>query len=127
MGHGIYILLFAGWPHLLLLQPVYTDAYLYAEGSLREIERFREDIFTIIETKPLMPPRWELVLDVGESQQPNERICYYYFVNAENRSLFWLEDFDVTPILRGFGNAISMPHICKSGFPLPSGISTADE
>ena len=126
-GHGIYILLFTGWPHFLLLQPVYTDAYLYDEGSLRDIERFREDIFTIIETKPLMPPKWELVLDMGESQQLNERICYYYFINAANRSLFWLEDFDVTPILRGFGKAISMPHICESGFPPPSGISTADE
>jgi len=74
-----------------------------------------------------MPPRWELVLDVGDSRRPNGRIPYYCFVNAANRNLFWLEDFDVTPILRGFGNAISMLPICESGFPLPLGIPTADE
>ena len=93
---------------------------------MKEIERFREGIFTIIETKPLMPPKWELVLDVGEGQNPNERICHYYFVNAANRSLFWLEDFDVTPILQGFGNAKSMLHICELEFPSPYGISIVD-
>ena len=74
-----------------------------------------------------MPPQWELVLDVGEERDPNERICYYYFVNPTNRSLFWLKDFDVTSILQGFGKAISMPHICELRFPPPSGISIVDQ
>ena len=68
MGHGNYIPRSACWPHLMLLQPVYTDAYLYDDESLKVVERFREDIFTIIGTKEsLMPPRWELVLEDRKS------------------------------------------------------------
>jgi hypothetical protein len=73
-----------------------------------------------------MPSEWELVLDMPKDQRPGERICYYYFVNAANRSLFWLEDFDVTPMLEGFGDAISMSHIRELWFPPPFGIPTID-
>ena len=74
-----------------------------------------------------MPPRWESVLDMGEDRQPNERVCHYYFTNAANRSLFWLEDFDATPILRGFGNAKSMPHICELTSPPLSSVPIIDQ
>lgn len=120
MGYGIYIRLFARWLHIVLSQPVFTDAYLYDVRSLEEIERFREDIFAVAKTKAL-PPKWELVLDVEESKYANERICYYYFVNTANRSLFWLEDFNVTPLLWGLCHAKSMSRIRELGFSLPPG------
>jgi len=119
MGHGIYIHLFVCWSHFALPQPVFTDAHLYDEQSLEEIERFREEIFVIAETKPL-PPKWELVLDVGECQDANEHVCYYYFVNPANRSLFWLEDFNVRPLLRGLCHGKSMSRIREPASSLPS-------
>lgn len=119
MGHGIYIHLFVCWPHFLLPQPIFTDAYLYDEKSMAEIERFREEIFAMAETKPL-PLEWELVLDVRECQDANERICHYYFVNPANRSLFWLEDFNVRPLLWGLCHGKSMSRIRELASSLPS-------
>ena len=111
MGHGIYIHLFVCWSHFALPQPVFTDTYLYDEQSL-------EEIFAIAETKPL-PPKWELVLDLGEYQDANEHVCYYYFVNPANRSLFWLEDFNVSPLLWGLCHGKSMSRIHEPESSLP--------
>lgn len=119
MEYGIYIHLFMCWPHFVLPQPIFTDAYLYDEQSLEEIERFRKEIFAMAENKPL-PLEWELVLDVGEPQHFNERICYYYFVNSANRSLFWLEDFNVRPLLWGLCRGKSMSHIRELASSFPS-------
>lgn len=44
-----------------------------------------------------MPIEWELVLDLAEDEGPD--VCYYYFVNRSNRTLFWLHQFDMTPLL----------------------------
>ena len=46
-----------------------------------------------------MPDKWELVLELADNEGPDERVCYYYFVNCSNRSLFWLHEFDVAPFL----------------------------
>ena len=48
-----------------------------------------------------MPTKWELVLDLVDEEGSDERVCYYYFINCSNRSLFWLHEFDVTPFLHG--------------------------
>lgn len=82
-------------------QPVYTDAYLYDKDIFEEVEKFQEAIFREIPNKANgMPAEWELVLDLDDGDL-HECICYYYFVNCSNRTLFWLHHFDVTPLLYG--------------------------
>ena len=99
-------------------QPVYTDAYLYKKEIFEEIENFREAIFgQILDKAGDMPAEWELVLDLDDDEEPDERICYYYFVNCSNRSLFWLHKFDVTPLLHGLNEVTTNRRISKSEFP----------
>ena len=62
-----------------------------------------------------MPSEWELVLDLGD-EYPHEYLCYYYFVNRSNRTLFWLHEFDSKPILNGLGQIKSKRRIRKSEF-----------
>ncbi|KAF9646879.1 hypothetical protein BDM02DRAFT_3188424 [Thelephora ganbajun] len=82
------------------VMPVYTDAYLYDKEILGEVEKFRDAIFGQVKADH-MPVEWELVLDLGDEKEPNECVCYYYFVNRANRTLFWLHQFDPTPLLSG--------------------------
>ena len=99
-------------------QPIYTDAYLYEAGVLDTIEKFRETIVGAIhENADRMPAEWELVLDPAEDESPEERVCYYYFVNCSNRTLFWLHEFDVTPLLYGLDEIKSTRRIRESIFP----------
>lgn len=99
-------------------QPVYTDAYLYKKKIYEEIENFREAIFDeILDKSGDMPAEWELVLDLDDNEEPDERICYYYFVNCSNRSLFWLHKFDVTPLLHGLTEVKTNRRISESEFP----------
>ena len=105
---------------LISSQPVYTDAYLYEKGISEEVEGFREAIFSeILNKADKMPVEWELVLDPGDDEH-GERVCYYYFVNRSNRSLFWLHDFDLTPLLYGLKEVKSMRRISESEFPISS-------
>jgi len=73
-----------------------------------------------------MPAEWELVLDLGDDEDPDERVCYYYFVNCSNRSLFWLHKFDVTPFLDGLEVIKSKRRIRESGSRTPSTIPLSD-
>lgn len=61
-----------------------------------------------------MPAEWELVLDLGDSDHPHESICYYYFINCSNRTLFWLHELDVRPLLNGLFDVKSNRRIRES-------------
>ena len=106
---------------LKLSQLVYTDAYLYKKDIFEEVEKFREAIFDeILDKASDMPAEWELVLDLGDDEEPDERVCYYYFVNCSNRSLFWLHKFDLTPLLCGLNEVKTKRRISESEFPASS-------
>ncbi|KAF9646880.1 hypothetical protein BDM02DRAFT_3188425 [Thelephora ganbajun] len=98
------------WREGQRVMPVYTDAYLYNEEILGEVENFRDAIFSQIKADR-MPAEWELVLDLGDEQDPNKRVCCYYFVNHTNRTLFWLHQFDTTPLLSGLRRVKSKQRI----------------
>ena len=99
-------------------QPVYTDAYLYEKDIFEEVEKFREAIFGEILSKANdMPAEWELVLDLGDDEGLDERVCFYYFVNCSNRTLFWLHNFDVTQVLSGLNEIKSKRRISESESP----------
>ena len=73
-----------------------------------------------------MPAEWELVLDLSDDEGPDGRVCYYYFVNCSNRSLFWLHNFDVTPLLCGLTEVKSKRRIRESEFPTTPTASVSD-
>lgn len=73
-----------------------------------------------------MPSQWELVLDLGDDEGPDEPVCYYYLVNCSNRSLFWLHKFDVTPLLCGLKEGNTKRRISKSKFTAPSVVSISN-
>ena len=71
----------------------------------------------IVEMAEHMPDSWELVLDLRDEQGSERRVCHYYFVNCSNRTLFWLHDFDVEPLLSGLSHINSMRRIRESKLP----------
>lgn len=73
-----------------------------------------------------MPDEWELVLDLDNCEESEERICYYYFVNCSNRSLFWFHRFDVTPLLCGLADVKTKRRIRESEPPASLVGSTND-
>ena len=64
-----------------------------------------------------MPDSWELVLDLRDEQGPERRVCHYYFVNCSNRTLFWLHNFNVAPLLNGLSQVKSTRRIRESKLP----------
>lgn len=62
-----------------------------------------------------MPTKWELVLDPADGEDPDERVCHYYFVNCSKRSLFWLHNFDMRPFLHGLTGVKSRRRIRELG------------
>jgi hypothetical protein len=61
-----------------------------------------------------MPKEFELVLDLDIEEPPNRQVCNYYFVNAENCTLFWPENFNVKSLLHSLHEFTSLQHICES-------------
>ncbi|EIW87388.1 hypothetical protein CONPUDRAFT_149421 [Coniophora puteana RWD-64-598 SS2] len=76
----------------------FTDANLIKKGTLEAIMRAIADLQAKIKTENIiMPPHWELVLEVAHLRKARQ--VGYYFVNHGNRCLFWLHDYDVAPML----------------------------
>ena len=73
-----------------------------------------------------MPAEWELVLDLADDEDPNGRVCCYYFVNCSNRSLFWVHEFNVKSLLLGLDKGNSMRRISESGLPASSLVSISN-
>jgi len=105
-------------------QPIYTDAYLYEKEIFEGVEKFGEAIFgEILNKADHMPAEWVLVLDLGNEEGPEGHVCYYYFVDCSNRSLFWLHYFDMTPFLYHLTEVKSKRRIRESDFPTPSAVA----
>lgn len=94
-------------------------------GICEEVDKFRDAILSKIEVN-LMPAEWELVLDLGDGEDPRELMCYYYFVNHSNRTLFWLHTFDVMPLLAGLDYVTSERRIRESEFLTPVFVPISD-
>ncbi|EGO03825.1 hypothetical protein SERLA73DRAFT_69655 [Serpula lacrymans var. lacrymans S7.3] len=52
----------------------------------------------------------ELVLEPGLAANSDNILCHYYFVNPHNQCLFWLHDFDATPIMHNCKGVDSLSH-----------------
>jgi hypothetical protein len=86
-------------------QPIYTDANLCDPKILREVNEF------LIDESDRMPNNWELVLELSDDIETGRRIWSYYFIDDENRALFWLHPCEVENMLDGISGVISKAHI----------------
>lgn len=83
----------------------------------KDIEEYRDALLErMAEVKEHKPSKWELVLDLRDDEDSHGRVCHYYFINCLNRTLFWLHEFDVKPLLSGLINVKSMQHISEPRF-----------
>ena len=94
------------------MKRIYTDADLYNE----------EEATIVIESADLLLGRlrmelrtehielhFELVLEIVEMN--GSKSCGYYFVDHRFKVIFWLEEFDVSPICKDVGAVLSHSHL----------------
>jgi hypothetical protein len=58
----------------------------------------------------VLPSDVDLVLDLTFGED-GEKMCGYYFADHQNRSLFWLEEFDASTLLAEVKGVASLAHI----------------
>lgn len=84
------------------------------------VEEFARDIGSRIQSFPVqLPEQFDIVLDLIPDS-PGEYGCGYYFANHDNRTLFWLDDHDVSGILNEVNVRYTPFHVGK---PLPKSTS----
>ncbi|PCH35237.1 hypothetical protein WOLCODRAFT_125636 [Wolfiporia cocos MD-104 SS10] len=96
---------------------IYTDAYLCSPIILSDIEDFISVLGDMVDTigSPL-PPNHELVLDLQQDKaSPGQHQWCYYYVDSETRTLFWLQDYDVTYGFPHGVKGINSPTLIKHG------------
>jgi hypothetical protein len=93
-----------------LIKKVYTDAYLYDPTTLEQLTACLEQITDMIRNANIDVSKNELVLDLQRGDD-GEILCGYYFVDHAARLLFWLEAFDISPLLSEVQGATMPSHI----------------
>jgi hypothetical protein len=98
------------------LQNILTDAYLYDDDVLNDINIFVAQLFeSLAEINVTLEPDVQIVLERMESADALAE-CGYYFVNHKARCLFWHEDFDINYLLLTVKGADCPRHISSCGF-----------
>jgi len=72
------------------------------------VEKFAKLAYSHACQHSSFPVNVDLVLELVHGETVTAR---YYFVNHENRCLFWLEDFDATVILRECSGVTELSHM----------------
>ena len=96
--------------HTQLIKNVFTDAYLYDPTTLEQLTACLEQITELVRKANIDVSENELVLDLQRGDD-GEILCGYYFVDHAARSLFWLEVFDISPLLSEVRGATMPSHI----------------
>ncbi|KAK0480550.1 hypothetical protein IW261DRAFT_1563230 [Armillaria novae-zelandiae] len=80
-----------------LLPRIFTDINLYDPDKLELITKFMVDMEDYIRAKPIdIYPNVDLVLDLRRNPEDGLICCAYYFASHDDRSIFWLDDFNAT-------------------------------
>ncbi|KAK0480597.1 hypothetical protein IW261DRAFT_1473473 [Armillaria novae-zelandiae] len=80
-----------------LLPRIFTDIDLYDSDKLELITKFMVDMENYIRAKGInIYPHVDLVFDLIRDPENNNICCAYYFASHDDRSIFWLDDFDTT-------------------------------
>ncbi|KAF8478376.1 hypothetical protein DFH94DRAFT_53546 [Russula ochroleuca] len=94
---------------------IFTDVYMYDPILRREVEKSAE----MLETKrstleksgiPFPTTNYDLVLDIVETED-KVAIRQYYYVDHNNRTLFWLDDYEMKPLMDGILGVKEPGHI----------------
>lgn len=79
------------------LPRIFTDINLYDSHKLELITKFMVDIEDYIRTKAInIHPNVDLVFDLRRNPENDDIHCAYYFASHDDRSIFWLDDFNAT-------------------------------
>ncbi len=79
---------------------------------LYQTHRFVDIIFDYIRAENLqLEPDVELVVETVKYDWDEDYRCGYYFVHHNSRSLFWLQDFDVSYALWDAQANTSLSHV----------------
>ncbi|KDQ28115.1 hypothetical protein PLEOSDRAFT_1112866 [Pleurotus ostreatus PC15] len=91
---------------------ILTDVNLLDEEIFLQTRRFVDIIFDYIRAENLqLEPDVELVVETVKYDWDEEYRCGYYFVHHKSRSLFWLQEFDVSYALWDAQANTSLSHV----------------
>ncbi|SJK98588.1 uncharacterized protein ARMOST_01856 [Armillaria ostoyae] len=80
-----------------LLPRIFTDINLYDSDKLELITKFMVDMEDYIQAKGInMYSNVDLVFDLRRNPEDGNICCAYYFASHDDRSIFWLDDFNAT-------------------------------
>ncbi|KAK0220250.1 hypothetical protein IW262DRAFT_1011768 [Armillaria fumosa] len=82
---------------ICLLPRIFTDINLYDSDKLELITKFMVDMEDYIRAKGItIYPNVDLVFDLRRDPRNGDICCAYYFASHDDRSIFWLDDFNAT-------------------------------
>ncbi|KAK0449715.1 uncharacterized protein EV420DRAFT_1706647 [Desarmillaria tabescens] len=78
-----------------LLPRIFTDINIYDPDKLDLITKFMVDMEDYIRAKGInIHPNVDLVFDLRRDPDNGDICCAYYFASHDDRSIFWLDDFN---------------------------------
>ncbi|KAG7448691.1 uncharacterized protein BT62DRAFT_929785 [Guyanagaster necrorhizus] len=84
-----------------LLPRIFTDINVCESEKLELVTKFMVDMEDYIRAKGVnIHPNVDLVFDLIRDPDSGNICCAYYFASHDNRSTFWLDDFDATYLNR---------------------------
>lgn len=93
-------------------QRVVTEAYVIDDVILQKVEGFMALVFQYMAGHDIsLTPDVHLALDLKHDQT-----CGYYFVDHGNRTLFWLDEYNIFECLAEVKVEYTSSHISKKGF-----------
>ncbi|KAK0192797.1 hypothetical protein F5146DRAFT_1041518 [Armillaria mellea] len=80
-----------------LLPRIFTDMNLYDSDKVELITKFMVDMEDYIRAKGInIYPNVDLVFDLKRNPENGDICCAYYFASHDDRTIFWLDDFNGT-------------------------------
>ena len=100
-----------------IVKRVFTDVYMYDPSLRKEIHKSAEELKKKrldLEDSGISFPtaNYDLVLDIVKTEDEMS-IYQYYYVDHNNRTLFWLDDYEMKPLLDGILGVKEPGHISR--------------
>ncbi|KAK0237921.1 hypothetical protein EDD85DRAFT_1004952 [Armillaria nabsnona] len=105
-----------------LLPRIFTDINLYDLDEMELITKFMVDMEAYIRAKGInIDPNVDLVFDLRQNPLDGNICCAYYFASHDDRSIFWLDDFNASYFdrwdqIKGVTSASQVGHEVESQY-----------